>query len=175
MRIALTLLMVVVVLLAWYGLWWGWRGRARRQDSVLRLPELPAVPTDLGGPLTEAVGGLYISTTTTGNWQERVVLHGLGRRANAVLGLHPTGVLVDRQDDEPIFIPRAALISVDTAPGIAGKVMGMSQGVLIITWQLGDTTLDSGLRINDLVAQQEWITAAQSLLPYPGPASVSNV
>ena len=159
-RLLLTLLLVVLILLAAYGLLVGWRHRARRQSDIA---ELPVAPADLGRELAPPLTGLYVSTTKAGSWQDRIVARGLGRRAAATLWLTDAGVLIERVGEDEIFIPTTDVVAVDTAPGIAGKVMGMPDGVLLITWRLGGITVDSGLRLQDLQAQAEWIIAARAL------------
>ena len=174
-RLLLTLAMLAVCVLAGYGLVVGWRHRSQRQAD---LPELPSVPTDLGPALVPPLTGLYVSTTTAGNWQDRIVAHGLGRRANGTAELTADGVLIDRIDDDPIFLPVGSLTAVGTAPGIAGKVMGLPNGVLIISWRLGDVELDSGFRADDPALQADWIEAARALIAptgaVDGGASTSN-
>lgn len=164
-RTLLTLALVAVIAVALFGLWRGWRGRASRQSGIAALP---AVPASLSEDLAEPLAGLYVSTTTSGSWQDRIVAQGLGRRAKAEVRLTAEGVLIDRAGDLPIFLPLGSLVAVDTAPGIAGKVMGMQQGVLVLTWRLGDSVLDSGIRADDLVAQQLWINTARALLAGSG-------
>ena len=161
-RTLLTVMLILIVLLAAWGLLVGWRHRAQRQAD---LPELPTVPTDLGAELTESLTGLYVSTTKAGSWQDRVVARGLGRRAAATVRLTAAGVLIDRVGETPIFIPIDDLEEVGTAPGIAGKVMAMPDGILVLTWNLGGTRLDSGLRIEDLEAQADWMERAAQLIP----------
>jgi hypothetical protein len=160
-RFWLTLAVLAVCVLAGYGLLVGWRHRAQRQAG---LPELPSVPEDFGSELATALTGLYVSTTTAGNWQDRIVARGLGRRANATAELTADGVLIDRIDDDAIFLPAGSLTAVGTAPGIAGKVMGLPNGVLIISWRLGDVELDSGFRADDPALQPAWIDAAAALI-----------
>jgi hypothetical protein len=161
-RALLTVLLVLVILLAAYGLLVGWRHRAARQSD---LPELPVAPDDPGLELAEPLTGLYVSTTAAGRWQDRIVARGLGRRAAASVHLYATGIEIDRTGESALFLPAADVRAVGTAPGIAGKVMGMPDGILVITWELGGTGLDSGIRINDLEAQAEWLTAAEQLFP----------
>ena len=165
-RVLLTLGLVLLVLLIFGGLWWGWRNRARRQGDI---PALPAVPTVTGTQLTAPLEGVYVSTTRAGSWQDRVVVHGLGRRAKATLHLADDGVLVDRVGEDPIFLPAAAITAVGTAPGIAGKVMGMPAGLLVLTWRNGDALLDSGFRSDDPDDQDDWLAAAQAAFGGPGP------
>jgi len=160
-RFWLTLAVLAVCVLAGYGLLVGWRHRAQRQAG---LPELPSVPEDFGPALATPLTGLYVCTTTAGNWQDRIVARGLGRRANATAELTADGVLIDRIDDDAIFLPAGSLTAVGTAPGIAGKVMGLPNGVLIVSWRLGDVELDSGFRADDPQLQADWIAAAGALI-----------
>lgn len=158
----MTVLLVLVILLAAYGLLVGWRHRAARQSDY---PELPVAPEQLGDELTEPISGLYVSTTAAGRWQDRIVARGLGRRASATVHLYTTGILIDRVGESELFLPAADVVAVGTAPGIAGKVMGMPDGVLVLTWELAGTGLDSGVRIGDLDAQAEWLAAAERIFP----------
>ena len=160
-RFWLTLAVLAVCVLAGYGLLVGWRHRAQRQAG---LPELPSVPEDFGLALATPLTGLYVCTTTAGNWQDRIVARGLGRRANATAELTADGVLIDRIDDDAIFLPAGSLTAVGTAPGIAGKVMGLPNGVLIVSWRLGDVELYSGFRADDPQLQADWIAAAGALI-----------
>jgi hypothetical protein len=161
-RVLLTVLLVVVILLAAYGLLVGWRHRAARQSD---FAELPVAPQHLGEELTPPIDGLYISTTAAGRWQDRIVARGLGRRAAATVHLYTAGILVDRVGETALFLPAADVRSVGTAPGIAGKVMGMPDGILVLTWDLAGAGLDSGVRINDLEAQAQWLAAAEQRFP----------
>lgn len=160
-RMLLVLGLVLVCVLAGYGLRTGWRHRAARQAG---LPELPDATQAVGDVLTPALTGLYVSTTTAGNWQDRIVARGLGFRADATVLLTPEGVLIDRNGADPIFVPVQDLLEVTTAPGIAGKVMGQPDGILIVRWRLGDTVLDSGIRADDRDAQAEFLDAARKLI-----------
>ncbi|SDO27614.1 hypothetical protein SAMN04515671_0405 [Nakamurella panacisegetis] len=170
-RLLLTLVLVALILLSAYGILVGWRHRAARQ-SDLAAP--PAAPADLGDELCAPLSGLYVSTTNAGSWQDRIVAHTLGRRAAATVHLSRRGVLIDRVGETAIFIPAADLVAVGAAPGIAGKVMAMPDGVLVITWDLGGVQVDSGLRLDDLQAQAEWIQTARQLIPGVIPGATTN-
>jgi hypothetical protein len=160
-RVLLVVGLVLVCVLCGYGLLVGWRHRAARQSA---LPELPAAPDDLGPDLAPPLTGVYVSTTTAGNWQDRVVACGLGRRAAGAARLSVEGVCVEREGESDIYLPIADLVQVTTAPGIAGKVMGQAEGVLIVRWKLGETLLDSGFRADDTELQADWIVAANELI-----------
>ncbi len=146
----------------------GWKHRATRQSGFGVLPAAPVVP---GDQLAPALGGIYVSTTSSGQWQDRIVVHGIGRRAKATAQLFESGVLIDRVAEDPIWIPRDAMVSVSTAPGVAGKVMGLPDGILLITWTWSNKPVDSGFHADDAVAQAAWIDAAARVLtPKPGVA-----
>jgi hypothetical protein len=134
----LTLLVLVgLVLLAWRG----WRRRAAAQGDV---PPLPPVPDELGGGLASAEG-VYVVTTTEGDWLDRIVVHGLGVRSTAILTVAERGVLFEREGAPDVWVPAAAVRGVRLERGMAGKFVEEG-GLVVITWQHGDRTLDSGFR-----------------------------
>lgn len=170
-RVLLTLAMVAVVALAYWGVYRGWQNRARRQADI---PALPAVPDQIGDDLTAPLAGVYVSTTRAGSWQDRVVAQGLGVRDRALVRATPAGVVVDRENAEPLFLPRSQLRAVGTAPGIAGKVMGQAAGVLLLTWDLDGTPLDTGVRADDPDEQYTWVQVARTLLPATPPTNTKT-
>ena len=160
-RLLWVLGLLAVCVLAGYGMYLGWRHRGARHSG---LATRAVTPADLGPDLVTPVPGLYISTTTAGNWQDRIVAQGLGRRAAGALRLSAEGVCIEREGESDIFVPTADLVAVDTSPGVAGKVMGMSNGVLIVRWSLGEATLESGFRAGDDELQADFIDAAENLI-----------
>lgn len=156
-RLLLTLLVVAVFLLLLWGMRVGWQRKAREQ-SVL-VPPFPERPDDPGEPELVAKG-LYVSTTTAGNWQDRIVTRGVGLRGRAVLRLYPGGIEVDRIGAVGLWIPRESVEGVRTASAIAGKVMG-TNSLLVITWRAGDVALDTGFRADDLAVYPEWMDRLQ--------------
>lgn len=135
------LLLAGMVVLAWAAMSWGWRRRAGRQ-SALPVPDAP--PDGLGDPLLR-VEGLYVGTVTARDWLDRVVPHGLGARANAEVSVYPAGMRVDRAGSAPMWIARTDLVAVRRDSALAGKV-AESAGLIVWTWRLGETPLESGLR-----------------------------
>jgi hypothetical protein len=153
-RAALVLACLLAVALTVLGMRRGWRTRMARQSV---LPELPALPADLGIELLRA-DGLYVGTTYASSWLHRVVHAGLGERAAAAAVLYPAGLVLDRHGANPIFLPREAWIEARLAPGLAGKVMG-DGGLLALRWQLGPTQLDTGFRADDKTTYPAWVAA----------------
>jgi len=131
----------------------GWRHRADRQAQ---LPTPSLLPGVIGTELAPAVVGVYVGTTFATSWQDRVAAHGLGLRANASSSLSETGVLIEREGTDPIFIPSESIIDARLAAGLAGKVVGAG-GLLVIRWRLGDAELDSGLRGDDKSIYPIWV------------------
>ncbi|MGH3432498.1 MAG: transporter [Thermocrispum sp.] len=152
-RVLLTLLVLAVFLLGVWAMWRGWRRKAREQSA--RFAPFPEVPDDLGPELAKAEG-LYVATTPHGRWQERIVTRGTGMRGPATLRRHERGVVVDRHGAKGFFIPADAITGVATGRKMAGKVMG-TDGLLVITWRLGEQQLDTGFRGDDLNVYPDWI------------------
>jgi hypothetical protein len=137
--VALLLLIVVAV---WALMLVGWRRRAGRSAG---LDVLPAVPADPGPPLTEPAEGVYVSTTTAGDWLDRVTAQGLGTRSAADMVVTGAGVGWMRQGAPQVWAPRAALVGVRRASGMAGKFVERD-GLVVVTWRLGEQELDTGFR-----------------------------
>jgi hypothetical protein len=157
-RIGLT-----VLLLAVFGglCWLMWRGYQRRAGRQADLPEpASSAPRDLDP--ADAVEGIYASTTTHGDWLDRIAVHGLGVRSNANLTVAGEGVFFAREAAPDLFIPAAAVVGAELAPGIAGKVTG-GEGVVLITWHLGERTLDTGFHPRAKAERERLVEAVNAL------------
>lgn len=132
----------VLLALAYLGMWRGWRRRGRKHA----LPPLPqAPPVAELPPARLQAGARYFGTTVGGDWLDRVVAQGLGARSSARLSLSAEGLDVIRLAGS-FRIPLDALRGARHDRGIAGKVIP-PHGVLVVTWQHGDLTLDTGFRL----------------------------
>lgn len=141
------LILFAVLLLAYAGMWRGWRHRARKHD----LPELVPTPPVAELPASKLqAGARYFGTTVSGDWLDRVVARGLGARSSARLSLSDEGLDVIRLAGS-FRIAATALRGARHDQGIAGKVVP-PHGVLVVTWQHGDLLLDTGFRLTDLSA-----------------------
>jgi hypothetical protein len=134
--------LVALLALAYYGMWRGWHNRAKRQAADIPEPEwLEGGLVTLGG-----VDGTYVSTTTAGNWLDRVTTHGLGTLSKAEIAPLMDGDLgVLRRSARSFRIPASALVGARLERGIAGKVRE-PEGIVVITWRLGERELDTGFR-----------------------------
>lgn len=144
----------------------GWRNRLRRQSGV---PAPVPAPTDaqgapaLGAPLRAASEGVYVCTTTAGDWLDRIAAHRLGIRTNAELEVHGAGVLFGRHGAPDLFIPAADLVSVSRTSGMAGKFVE-KDGLLVVSWMLGTMAVDTGFRPRHHQELPGIITAIEALL-----------
>jgi hypothetical protein len=157
-RIALT----VVILGVFGGLCWlMWRGYQRR---AARQADLPAPATEAPSPIGEGEGveGIYASTTTHGDWLDRIAAHGLGVRSNADVTVTGEGVFFAREAAPDLFIPAADIVGAELAPGIAGKVTG-GEGVVLLTWRLGEYTLDTGFHPRAKAERERLVEAVNAL------------
>ncbi|MFF1874333.1 hypothetical protein [Streptomyces sp. CB03911] len=149
-------LLIVIGLIYWL-MRQGWNWRRTLQSG---LPALPAVPAG-AGPVILETSGRYHGTTTAGNWLDRVVAHGLGTRSRADLTLGERGLLVLRPGDVDLWIPAEQLAGARTDSGIAGKVV--PAGLLVVTWSLEGTALDSGFRADHPDEHAAWVEAVNEL------------
>ncbi|MET9955574.1 hypothetical protein ABZ135_29065 [Streptomyces sp. NPDC006339] len=136
----------------------GWKWRGSLQSG---LPPLPAPPEEPGEPRL-TLHGRYHGSTTAGQWLDRIVAHGLGVRSRAELTLTDAGISVVRPGADDFLIPAGALREARLDKGIAGKVLAEG-GLLIVTWEHGDTLLDSGFRADRAAEHAAWVEALNSL------------
>ena len=161
-----TAILLAVVFGIYLLMWRGWRRRGARQAD---LPPLPLVPNPVPGPLADAASGgvaalegVYVGTTSAGDWLDRIVAHGLGERAGAHLELGSDGVAVHRDGSQPFLVPLAALRGLRLDRGIANTVIGEG-AVVVLTWEHGGRLLDTGIRGPSPAANARWIRAVEEL------------
>lgn len=152
-----TAVMLAVLVAIYLLMWRGWRRRAARQAD---LPPLPPVP-DPPPRIVEILDGVYLGTTSAGDWLDRIVARRLGERANARLGLSAAGVVVDRDGRDPFLVPLAALCAARLDRGIANTVVGAG-AVVVLTWEHGGRLLDTGLRGPSPEANARWVAAVDA-------------
>ncbi len=145
-----------LVLLAYLGMWLGWRRRARKHD----LPPLAEVPADPPEATLQADAQCF-GTTVSGDWLDRVVARGLGSRSRCRLALSADGLDVLRPS-RPFRIPVTALRGARHDRGIAGKVVP-PHGVLVITWRHGGHLLDTGFRLLTPAASAKGASGASAM------------
>ena len=140
-RLALVGLVAGLIALALWGMRRGWQGRVARHSSM-------AEPSAFDAPATSGVPGLYLGTSISGDWLDRVAVHEFGVRSRASFHLVDGGVGIRRDGARSFLIPASAVRGVRTDRGVAGTVRG-KDSVIVVTWMLADDVLDTGIRADD--------------------------
>jgi hypothetical protein len=130
---------LLVLAAGYFGMYRGWRNRQSRQAGLAPLPSAP----DNG---TRGVEGVYVATTSAGDWMDRIAVHELGVRSIADLAVSADGLIFHRQGAADVFIPVDHLTGVRTDRGIAGKVTAERSGLVVVTWTHDGRDLDTGFR-----------------------------
>jgi len=172
---AATVVCVLVVVLALWGMRRGWRRRAEATAPL--VAHLPQEPQDLGERRGEPVEATYVSTTRAGDWLDRVAAADLGVRSPATVEVYDAGVQIRRTGAHDVFIPAASLRGATTAPGMAGKVVGRD-GLVVLTWQADaddERGLDTGLRPRHAADRPRLVAAVTDLITTtPGTAGAQE-
>ncbi|MDQ6740983.1 MAG: hypothetical protein M3021_11680 [Actinomycetota bacterium] len=159
-RLGPTLVAVALVLVIFALLWLGWRHRLQRQSGIAPLP---AVPQQLSAALASAEGQ-YVVTTTEGDWLDRLAVHGLGIRSNAVLAVHTEGIVISRSGAPDVFIPKDSYGGARTESGMAGKFVERD-GLIVLSWRLGGHPVDTGFRTRQAAAKTPLLTTLTDFAP----------
>ena len=121
-----------------------WRARGRRQSGVPAPEPAPAVL----GPAVVESDCFYVATTRAGDPLDRLVVHGLGFRGRAVVSVHPEGVRLEIAGQPAVLVRASSIRSVDRATWTIDRVVEEG-GLVLIAWTLGETDVDTYLRILD--------------------------
>jgi hypothetical protein len=132
----------------------GWQRRAQRQAEL--IGNLPEVPQEVGAA-TSTLRGIYVGSTLSPAWNDRITVGDLGYRSKAVLTRYPEGIMLERSHAKPIWIPQESITAVRTERGAAGKV-GARKGILAIRWRLpSGVEIDTGFRANNRDEYDGWL------------------
>lgn len=153
---------VVVSLLIVLGLWLGWRSRKKRQAHVPAPQQIPAEV--MAAEPVDTMESQYITTVAGHDWLERIAVHGLGLRAEALVEVHPTGVAILMAGAPNFFIPTHDITEVKLTSGMAGKFVE-KHGILAISWMLGDQLVTSGFRASDPQSNTRMMGTIKALNP----------
>jgi hypothetical protein len=121
-----------------------WRARGRRQSDIA-LPEI--APESLG-PARVEIDGFYVATSRAGDPLDRIVVGGLGFRGRAVVSVHPEGVRLEIAGEPAKLIRASSVRDVGRATWTIDRVVEEG-GLVLVAWTLGETDVDTYLRILD--------------------------
>ncbi|MCW2713533.1 MAG: integral rane protein [Frankiales bacterium] len=160
-RLGLTVAMLLMVGLLYLLMLRGWRSRKRRQGDLPAPPAPPVVRAEALGP---AVPGLFVGTTFSDDWLDRVAVHDLAHRAAGWLVLTTDGVHVEREGLVDLYLPYDAIEGASLGEALAGKVVG-KEGLLLLEWRLGSRRLTSAFRADDHAQHRTLAEAVAARLP----------
>jgi hypothetical protein len=143
-RTVSTAVIAVLVLLALGLMVLGWRRRAARQGDIGAPLPVPATV----GEASIRVPVLYVATTRADAPLDRVNVHGLGYRARGELALHPEGVVLALDGRDPWLVPVDDVRGSGRATWTIDRVVEEG-GLVLLAWKLGDTPVDTYLRVTD--------------------------
>lgn len=143
-RIGLVVVVLVLIGLALWGMRRGWENRRGRQLWIAEPPEAPTSSAGFSPP----VEGLFLGTSTAGDWMDRIVVHDLGVRSRAGVSWSAAGIWLDRVGARSLYIPAGDVVGLRLDRGVAGTVRA-KDSVIVVTWRLGDAVLDTGFRADE--------------------------
>lgn len=130
-----------IIALALFGMWRGWRARARRA-AHLAVPFAPAA-----GDAVAEFRGLYVATTAHDEPLERLALPHLGFRSKVVVTVTTDGVALDLPAAPTLFLAAARLVGAGRATWAIDRVVERD-GLVLIAWTIDDGTIvDTYLRL----------------------------
>jgi len=154
-------LILGVVALVFFGMWRGWRARARAAAAL----EVPF--GEARGEVRASFAGLYVATTAHDAPLDRLALPHLGLRSKAVVTVTSEGVALDLPGAPPLFIAASRIVGAGRATWTIDRVVERD-GLVLVAWTTGDgTVVDTYLRLQSsdpdaLVAAIEDLRTATS-------------
>lgn len=142
-RLTPTLIIVGIIVVAVAGMYFGWRALVRKGAGLVAPSPVP----DSVGKVVSTFAGLYVATTLAAKPFERVAAHGLGFRARTKVAVSRDGITVEFKGRDPFFIDRRSILTVQRATWAIDKAVEPG-GLIVVTWRLGETELDSYFRID---------------------------
>lgn len=159
LRILLVLLMLAIIGLVFWGMRRGWKGRQSRQIDIPAPAE--SGPVDANYPVRAS--GQFIGSARGGDWLDRIAVHDLGVRSRGWANVGEAGVWFDRIGARSVFIPARTMRDVRIDRGIAG-IVRERDAFVVVTWQLGDTQIDTGFRVDEQEDQVALLDGCMAVL-----------
>ena len=165
-RTEFTALWVLLTVLIFVGMWWGWRARTRRDSETFRTA--PAHP--LGGDVIAQFARVgYVSTTLETDPFERLAIPGLRYKGWADVTVHCDGVEIAVVGESPVQIDAARVRGVASASSRVGK--GVEPGGLaLLRWvpptamsTAPERVLESAFRFAERAQQQAFGLAIERI------------
>lgn len=155
---AALVLALLVVLLGLMAL--GWRNLKRRSAGI---PAPQSIPEGEAEEELLRTTGMHVATTRAGRPLDRVAVRGLAFRATGDIRVTGAGVELRLAGGAEVFVPAGSIRTVDRASWTIDRAVERG-GLVVLGWTLGDTPIDTNLRVEDPAAL---VTALSTLLELP--------
>lgn len=157
-------LMAAIAVLAFVGMWFAWRARAKRDATV--AAGSVAAPALAGELIADFPRVTYVSTTPEGAPFERLAIPGLRYKGYAAVAVHRDGVSVAVTGEDPVRISVAEVLGTDSASGRVGKAVERD-GLALLKWRSTgeERTLESSFRFADPAQQRRFAVAVAEIAP----------
>ena len=175
-RLVLTALVLAAAVGALALMRWGWVRRAGRQRDVEPPPAVPPLPSASGAADLTGVEARYLGANRSGDWLDRVVVHGLGAPSDAVVSVRtggdPAGVWLLRRGAPDLYLPADRVLGARHDRAAAGRAVERD-ALVVVEWLLGHSAIELGLRVRD-PARAEELRCAVAALSAPSAAGGSR-
>jgi len=137
-----------------------WLGKAKK---FAHLPKPQTLPPANSASVTTPFEARFAGSTVSGQWLNRITVYALGTPRGVLASVHSDGIFIKDDGDFSLWIPKADLTGVHAGRGIAGDVVE-PEGMVILTWNLGEQSVDTGVRVNRNNDHEEFFKAAHELV-----------
>jgi len=134
-----------------------WAAKRNEQEKLFAEPALPLADTG------RKFDGFYVATTLSGQPLSRVSAFGLAHRGRASVSIGTAGVSIERQGERSFSIAKSAISAVSLVQGTIDRVVE-SEGLIAIIWHLGQSEVETSIRIVDRAARAEFYSELQGLV-----------
>lgn len=175
-RTSFIIMVSLIAVVAFTGMWIAWRGRARRDGT---LATVATVPELVGEVVARFPHASYVSTTPEGAPLERISVPGLRYKGFADVTVRRDGVAVAVTGEAPVLIGAAQLRGSGTASGRVGKAVERN-GLSLLRWHLDAAgnrparDVESSFRFADPAEQQRFAAAITAVTPQGAATSTTQ-
>ena len=140
-------------------MWWGWRGRVKRDVNAVDLG------AEMTGPVHETIDtAMYVSTTPVGRPFERIAIPGLSYRGAATVEFFQDGVRIAVRGEPAVSIAADHVVGAGEAAARAGKAVERG-GLSLLVWRgERDDLIESTFRFPDARTRLRFEVAVERLI-----------
>lgn len=162
------ILVVTVTVLIFVGMWFGWRGRSKRDSNILTSPTAPQ-----GERIARFDQLMYVSSTPSAEPLTRLAIPGLRYRGRATLEIRTDGIAVTVVGERPVYLAATDVTGVSFASIRIGKAVE-NDGLILVNWVSSGREIESCFRAKNQQEQHEITAAVNQMLVNTNVSSKGN-